>query len=94
MAAPLGNQNAVKARKWSNAIERALNAFPDKPVSLEVNRGLDAAAHEFVLQVMTQKDVGFFREFGDRIDGKAPQAITGGDGGSLSLTITPADAAL
>ena len=78
MGAPLGNQNAVKGRKWSQAIERALAAYPAKPLSLEVNRGIDEAAFEFVAKLMDGKDIGFFRELGDRIDGKAPQALIGG----------------
>lgn len=77
MAAPLGNQNAAKGRRWSNAVERAMNAYPEKPVSLEVNKGLDEAAFEFVRRMMLEKDLGFFREFGDRIDGKPAQAIVG-----------------
>jgi hypothetical protein len=78
MAAPLGNQNAAKGRRWANAVERAMNAWPEKPVSLEINKGLDEAAFEFVKQMMLDKDLGFFREFGDRIDGKPAQAIIGG----------------
>jgi len=76
MAAPLGNQNAVKGRRWSKAIERAVEAWPDKAVSLESNKGIDAAAYEFVSELMGKKDLGFFREFGDRLDGKAAQQLT------------------
>lgn len=77
--APLGNQNAVKGRRWSKAIERAMEAYPERAVSLECNKGIDAAAYEFVHKMMVEKDLGFFKEFGDRSDGKAPQAIVGGD---------------
>lgn len=76
--APLGNQNAAKGRQWSKAIERAIQAWPDRPVSLEINRGIDNAAFEFVRQMYLQSDVAWFREMGDRIDGKPAQAI-GGD---------------
>jgi hypothetical protein len=80
MAAPLGNQNAAKARKWRDAIERALAAWPDKPPNpLESERGLNEAAALFVAEMMAKKDLGFFREFGDRIDGKPAQAIVGDD---------------
>jgi hypothetical protein len=74
-----GNTNAAKGRRWSNAIERALASFPEKPVSLTANRGIDDAAHEFVAKLMAEKDIGFFRELGDRLDGKPPQAIVGDD---------------
>ncbi len=77
MAAPLGNQNAKKAKRWANAVERAMDAYPERPVSLSVNKGLDAAAFEFVSLMMTKQDLGFFKEFGDRYDGKPAQAIIG-----------------
>lgn len=80
MGAPLGNQNAVKGKRWSQAIERALVAYPAKPVSLESNRGIDEAAFEFVAKLMADKDIGFFRELGDRLDGKPAQAIIGDSG--------------
>lgn len=79
MPAPYGNQNARKAKIWRNAIDRALAAWPERCVSLEVNKGLDEAAYLFVNELMTKKDLGFFKEFGDRIDGKPAQAIIGGD---------------
>ncbi len=77
--APLGNQNAAKGRRWSKAVERAVDAWPERAVSLEINRGIDNMAYEFVREMVTTKDIAFFREFGDRIDGKAPQAIVGDD---------------
>lgn len=77
--APIGNQNAAKGRRWSKAIERALEAWPDRAPSLSVNRGVDEAAFEFVSELMAKKDLGFFRELGDRLDGKPAQAVIGGD---------------
>ncbi len=80
VGAPIGNKNASKARKWRDAIERALAAWPDKPPNpLESERGLNEAAALFVAEMMAKKDLGFFREFGDRIDGKPAQAIVGDD---------------
>lgn len=79
MAAPLGNQNAVKGKRWAKAIERAMDAWPERPVSLEINKGIDSAAFEFVAKLMQEKDLGFFKELGDRFDGKAHQAIVGDD---------------
>lgn len=73
--APIGNTNAAKARRWSNAIERAIDAYPDEPVSLSINKGLDKAAVVFVAEMMAKKDATFFKEFGDRIDGKAAQQV-------------------
>ncbi len=78
VGAPIGNNNPGNGKRWSNAVQRAMEAYPNPPVSLEINKGLDAAAHKFVQRMMTDGDLGYFKEFGDRIDGKAPQAIIGG----------------
>ena len=75
--APLGNQNAAKGRQWRDAINRALSAWPEKAASLECSRGITEAAYEFVAKLMAEKDIGFFRELGDRLDGKPAQAIVG-----------------
>lgn len=84
MPAPLGNQNAARARVWRDAIERALDVWPDRaPAQMQSSRGLHEAAYLFVTQMMETKDLGFFREFGDRIEGKPAQALTGEGGGPI-----------
>ena len=77
MGAPFGNQNGKKGRRWANAVERAVNAWPARAIGLDVNKGIDEAAYEFVSKMMSEKDIAFFREFGDRLDGKPAQAIIG-----------------
>ena len=74
-----GNQNARNGKRWRHAIERAVDAWPERAVSLEVNRGIDNAAFAFVARMMETQDIAFFREFGDRLDGKPAQAIVGDD---------------
>ena len=79
MSAPLGNQNAAKGRRWAAAIERALErhasggGLPEDTSALM--RGIDAAADAFVLALFTDKDLGYFKELGDRLDGKAKQQV-------------------
>ena len=78
MPGTIGNQNAAKAKRWSAAIERALEAYPNPPDSsgcTPLMVGLNNAAHQFVHKVMIEGDVAFFREFGDRIEGKVSQSI-------------------
>jgi hypothetical protein len=92
MGAPLGNQNAAKAHKWAAAIERALarkatGAPPPEDVS-DFIRGLDKAADEFVSQLFDKKDLGYFKEMGDRMDGKPTQAIDATVKGSLAEVLT------
>lgn len=77
-----GNQNAAKGKRWEAAIIRAIERYKDpeagkdqpKPKS-KLMEGIDAAAEAFVAQMMATKDLGFFREFGDRIDGKVKQQL-------------------
>ena len=79
MGAPLGNQNAANAKRWAAACERAFAAWPNKPNTTDCTPfmvGLNEAAHEFVKGVMTKNDIAFFREVGDRFDGKAAQSVS------------------
>lgn len=82
MSAPKGNQNAAKGKRWEAAIIRAIERYKDpeagkaKPVTKnKLMEGIDAAADAFVQQMMATKDLGFFREFGDRIDGRVKQQM-------------------
>lgn len=84
--APIGNTNAAKAKRWEAAIVRAVEAWPNQPNSEGCNPlmvGLNAAAHAFVAQMFEDKDIAFFKEFGDRLDGKSAQAISIDDKRSL-----------
>lgn len=93
MSAPLGNKNAAKAKHWSAAIERALERLadptinPDEPVERSPKmKGLDMLADKFVASV-SEGDLGFFKEFGDRFDGKPKQQmeISGDDENPLRI---------
>lgn len=70
MAAAPGNQYAVKAKRWSQAIDRAL-ANRSRADGIEA---LDALA-EKLLTLADQGDLGALKELGDRIEGKPSQAI-------------------
>lgn len=79
MGAPLGNQNAAKGKRWAAALERALERrATGKPPPEDVSdliRGFDQAADSFIARLFDTKDLGYFKELGDRFDGKAAQAI-------------------
>jgi hypothetical protein len=86
MSAPQGNQNAAKGRRWSAAIERALERrATGQQAPQDVSdfiRGIDAAADLFVSELFDSKDLGCFKELGDRLDGKPKQQIeASGEGG-------------
>lgn len=71
MGAPAGNQNAAKGKKWAAAIERALC----KKYGKELAEALDEMAMKFV-NAVEHGDIQAFKEFADRIDGKAAQSVT------------------
>ena len=86
--APLGNRNGAKNKVWSDAIRRAI-ARKDAGEPQRLNRLADA-----LLRKCEDGDVSALKEFGDRIEGKVPQAIEGtGENGELevSLTVTYVD---
>ena len=83
--APLGNQNAVKAKRWQQAIDRAL----EKRSKTSGIEELDRLAEKFLDCVDTgAKDfMPGFGALGDRLDGKPKQQIeaTGADDGPLRI---------
>ena len=80
--APLGNNNAGKARVWTAAIQRAL----DRRSRADQIHELDQLA-ELLIDLCKQSDLGALREFGDRMEGKPHQSISGTDGGPMIVEI-------
>ena len=70
MGAPLGNQNAAKAKKWAAAVERALCKRSGK----ELAEALDDLADKFIAAV-EGGDINGYRELADRLDGKPAQQV-------------------
>lgn len=68
--APVGNQNAVKAKRWQKALERALARLSNS----DTDAGLDKVADQVVSSAVGG-DVQAWKEIGDRMDGKATQAL-------------------
>lgn len=101
--APLGNQNAAKAKRWEAALERATSrlatgekADPNDDRS-DFMKGIDQLADNFVARMRGANDksaAGYYAQFGDRLDGKPAQAITGSGGGDLVLQIVTKDASV
>lgn len=74
--APKGNSNAAKGKKWTDAIRKALAR----------GKKLDVIAKK-VVEMAVAGDMQAIKEIGDRLDGKSVQAITGEDGGPLTVEI-------
>lgn len=70
MGAPVGNQNAAKAKVWHGAIMRAL----EKRGGGDRLKALDELA-EKLLDAVANGDLGAIKELGDRIDGKPKQQV-------------------
>lgn len=79
MGAPVGNQNAKKAKVWEQAIKRALARYSGSTV----DAGLDILANRLVKAAVEHEDdsaaAQIMEKIGDRLDGKPAQAIIGGD---------------
>ncbi len=84
MGAPVGNQNAARAKVWRAAIERALarRTARREDGQLEIDVVADA-----LIDAAIGKDVSALKEIGDRLDGKVPQGIIGGDEGDPALSV-------
>lgn len=82
MAAPKGNQNAVKGNRWADAINRAL----EKRSRVAQVEAIDELA-ERLLEKCDEGDMTALKELGDRLDGKAHQSISGPGGGNIPLGI-------
>lgn len=74
----LGNQNAVKAKRWQLAIDAALETRS----RAEGVEALERLAEKLLMKC-EQGDVTALKELGDRMDGKPAQVITGENGDPL-----------
>ena len=77
--APVGNQNAAKAKRWTAAIDRAL----ERRSKVDGQHELDALADAFIEEVK-KAGINGFKELGDRIEGKPEQPLSG----QLDSTVT------
>lgn len=82
MGAPAGNQNATKAKEWEQSLKRAMA----RKASGDFRKTLDDIA-ERVVDAALAGERDAWREIGDRIDGKATQAIDANVSGSLTTII-------
>jgi hypothetical protein len=78
MGAPVGNQNARKAKRWQDALNKALARFESEELKVKAGEALDKIAEGVVLDAL-KGDKDARREIGERLDGKVPQAIVGDD---------------
>jgi hypothetical protein len=77
MAAPEGNEySSVNNRLWANTLRRAIVQGDGERLRRIAERLLDKAE---------EGDLPAIRELGDRLDGKAAQAIVGADGGPVQF---------
>jgi len=77
--APLGNQNAVKAKRWQQAIDRALDRRSKSDAIAELDRLADVFLDTVeAMTVPTDKrgpSIAGFTDLADRLDGKPAQQL-------------------
>lgn len=82
-----GNQNAAKGNQWKEAIVKALARYESKDKQVERGQALLRIAMKMVEQAI-DGDKDARNEIGQRLDGKAVQAIAGPDGkGPVTIEI-------
>ena len=79
MGAPVGNQNAAKAKRWQDALHKALTRFESDDGKVKAGEALDKIAETVVSKALAG-DKDAWQEIGNRLDGRVPQAIVGDDG--------------
>lgn len=82
--APLGNQNAKKAKAWEGALRSALAQYENTEAGVRQGDALRKIAEVVVTKALAG-DKDAVKEIGDRLDGKPAQSITGADGGPVQL---------
>ncbi len=87
MGAPVGNQNAAKAKVWHAAIMRALK----KRSKTDQLEALDDIADKLI-EACATGDLPALKELGDRLDGKASQPLE--HSGDMIVHIDSSDANL
>ena len=71
--APIGNQNAAKAKVWSAAIKRAL----ERRIPLDqLIKVIDELADKLI-DLCAAGDLPALKELGDRLEGKVTQVVAG-----------------
>ena len=73
MAAPLGNQNARKAKLWRDSIIRELDRRTAEGESQE--SAIDAMARKLI-DLCIEGDLEAIKELGNRLDGRPAQSVT------------------
>lgn len=70
--APLGNHNAARGKVWRDTLRR-----------IALRNGSVEDIAKALIKMAKKGNVNAIREFGDRFEGKVPQAIEGVDGKDL-----------
>ncbi len=76
--APVGNRNAAKSKDWANALRWVAENYECESRNITKGQALREIAKTCFEQALAgDKDAR--AEIGNRLDGKAPQPVVGGD---------------
>lgn len=81
-----GNQNAKKAKRWQDALNKALTRYESADLKVKAGEALDKIAEKVVTQAIAG-DKDSWQEVANRLDGKVPQALIGGDDDDPALKV-------
>src|SRR4051812_34348185 len=85
--APVGNRNAAKAKRWQDALVKALTRYSNPEAQIEAGQALDKIAEQVVKKAL-DGDKDSIAEIGNRLDGKPAQAIVGDDSADPIRTVS------
>jgi hypothetical protein len=74
MAAPTGNRNAAKGKRWHDALHKALARYADKNLKIKAGEALDRIA-AVVVENAIKGDRDSITEIANRLDGKPMQPV-------------------
>ena len=86
MAAPEGNKNYIKGKRWQKALEKALARIGEGDIDIGLAKIADT-----VITAAAAGDKDAWKDIADRLDGKPAQAITNADGGNFIISFQPPD---
>jgi len=83
MAAPEGNHNYVKGKRWKKALEKALARIGEGDIDVGLSKVADK-----VISAAAEGDRDAWKEVSERMDGKTATVIAGDEENPLQAKVT------
>ncbi len=86
MAAPKNPRGSKSDKEWRDAVRAAVHELRKDPVDGKKIKALRLLARKTV-EAALNGDMTAMKEIGDRLDGKATQAVVGEIGGAMKIVV-------